>query len=253
MGSPPFFMGFAPKTHGRSGVPLQRESVGGEVLARSPSCLEESFSFLKVICLRRGRRVLLGAAAPRSTPFQPPPTTPLGRAARRCPFVRLLRKASVRTLSSSLSRPVFLRGRAGTPRVPRTAVCGERALGQRSVERGVMRARWGSNAKGSRKAWRLVALGRCARGVKGGVGGELLARKLSCLASPFSFLKVFCLRRGRRVLLGAAAPRSTPFQPPPATPLGFPGGPCSLWLGRFLGRTDARHSALARPLRSSVR
>ena len=55
----------------------------------------------------------------------------------------------------------------------------------------------------------------------------MLARSPVCLAMTFAFSKVFCLRRGRRVLLGAAAPRSTPFQPPPATPLGFPGGHCS--------------------------
>ena len=50
----------------------------GEVLARSPVCLAKTFAFFKVFCLRRGRRVLLGAAAPRSTPFHPPPATPLG-------------------------------------------------------------------------------------------------------------------------------------------------------------------------------
>ena len=55
----------------------------------------------------------------------------------------------------------------------------------------------------------------------------LRARSPACLAMTFAFFKVFCLRRGRRVLLGAAAPRSTPFQPPPTTPLGFPGGHCS--------------------------
>ena len=57
--------------------------------------------------------------------------------------------------------------------------------------------------------------------------GVVLARSPACLAMTFAFSKVFCLRRGRRVLLGAAAPRSTPFQPPPTTPLGFPGGHCS--------------------------
>ena len=57
--------------------------------------------------------------------------------------------------------------------------------------------------------------------------GVVLARSESCLATAFAFFNVFCLRRGRRVLLGAAAPRSTPFQPPPTTPLGFPGGHCS--------------------------
>ena len=57
--------------------------------------------------------------------------------------------------------------------------------------------------------------------------GVVLARSPASLAKLFAFSKVICLRRGRRVLLGAAAPRSTPFQPPPATPLGFPGGHCS--------------------------
>ena len=54
-----------------------------------------------------------------------------------------------------------------------------------------------------------------------GATPRLLGRNL-CLLSTYR-----PPGRGRRVLLGAAAPRSTPFQPPPTTPLGFPGGHCS--------------------------
>ena len=50
--------------------------------------------------------------------------------------------------------------------------------------------------------------------------------------------------RGRRVLLGAAAPRSTPFHPPPATPLAPVFAWTSLWPGQFLGKTDACHKPL---------
>ena len=44
---------------------------------------------------------------------------------------------------------------------------------------------------------------------------------------PLLSLNVSPSGQGKGVLLGAAAPRSTPFQPPPTTPLGFPGGHCS--------------------------
>ena len=50
--------------------------------------------------------------------------------------------------------------------------------------------------------------------------------------------------RGRRVLLGAAAPRSTPFHPPPATPLALAFAWASLWPGQFLRKTDACHKPL---------
>ena len=46
-----------------------------------PACLPKvSLTFLVVSLPDRGRRVLLGAAAPRSTPFHPPPATPLALA-----------------------------------------------------------------------------------------------------------------------------------------------------------------------------
>ena len=76
--------------------------------------------------------------------------------------------------------------------------------------------------------------------------GEVLARSPVCLAKTFAFFKVFCLRRGRRVLLGAAAPRSTPFQPPPATPLALVFARTSLWPGRFSGKIDACHKPLGK-------
>ena len=44
--------------------------------------------------------------------------------------------------------------------------------------------------------------------------------------------------------MGLAAPRSTPFQPPPATPLALVFAWTSLWPGQFLGKTDACHKPL---------
>ena len=59
-----------------------------------------------------------------------------------------------------------------------------------------------------------------------------------------TFLVVSPPDRGRRVLLGAAAPRSTPFHPPPATPLALVFAWTSLWPGQFLRKTDACHKPL---------
>jgi len=69
----------------------------------------------------------------------------------------------------------------------------------------------------------------------------------ACLAISFpAFRTCRPPGRGRRVLLGAAAPRSTPFQPPPATPLALVFARTSLWPGRFSGKIDACHKPLGK-------
>ena len=101
-------------------------------------------------------------------------------------------------------------------------------------------------------------------------GLQSLSCRSAMLPACFEKAVFFCLDlrppgRGRRVLLGAAAPRSTPFQPPPTTPLGFPGGPCShgsvgSWeeptrttlarKGRYEGRSVEPRPARRRAVRS---
>ena len=103
------------------------------MLAQSASCLANTFAFSQRVALRAGEGEMLWACGPSDLPFQPlgPPRCP----ARRCPPVRLLGKASVRTLSSSPSRSACLMGRADAKKVPIYAGYGKSALNQRSVGR----------------------------------------------------------------------------------------------------------------------
>ena len=91
--------------------------------------------------------------------------------------------------------------------------------GRRSSRRACRKAFW-SELRSSRCAY---PQGRAACGPKLDSNASITASPTLPVCLPqvnLACLKLSLPDGGRRVLLGAAAPRSTPFHPPPATPLG---------------------------------